>query len=65
MMEVGGVIWGTSGWWGHLEKGYFRRKIQLSLGVSKRNLRAMDGWVSLGNLGYLRVEAIHLVVCPG
>lgn len=49
----------------HPEKGYFRRKIQLSLGVSKRDLRAMDGWVSLGNLGYLGVEAICLVVCPG
>lgn len=56
---------GLSWRWGHPEKGYFRRKIQFSLGVSKRDLRAMDEWLSLGNLGYLGLEARCLVVCPG
>lgn len=38
---------GLSWRWGHPEKGYFRRKIQLSLGVSKQEGPEGYGWVGV------------------
>lgn len=43
----------------------FQEEDSIIFGSEQEGPEGEGGWVSLGNLGYLGVEAIRLVVCPG